>query len=303
MKSMFLPLFAAASLALAQDFGPIDPVALYPGLFEALSDLHDKRGAVEDYLRGDGNMDNFNCFLALEYLIDSLADSNDAQDRNMRYQAIGCLRDYPCEAAFSYLESILKEKDANIRRMAALTLARLSFDEERWLSRLEAIMDQDTFGMSERREVYDTVSAHLQGGFPPLDRQRRLLRFLLHRSSQELFCPDTLDEILCREIPKWRGSSQRAENAARMIREHPDSARLVAFFQTVRTNVIESARTAPFPDHGDDRAPAATNRTAFVSPPPVAGNPSAGSDPWDNLLDNLPERKPGTPSPDSEPPF
>lgn len=303
MKSMFLTLFAATSLALAQDFGPIDPVALYPGLVEALSDLHDKRGAVEDYLRGDSNMDNFNCFLALEYLIDSLADSNDAQNRNMRYQAVGCLRDYPCEAAFSYLESILKEKDANIRRMAALTLARLSFDEERWLSRLEVVMERDTFGMSERQEVYDTVSAHLQGGFPPLERQCRLLRFLLHRASQELFCPDIPDEILCREIPKWQGSPQRAVNAARMIREHPDRARLVAFFQIVRTNAIESARPAPFPGSGDDNAPTATNSTAFVSPPPEAGDPSTGSDPWDDLLNDLPEKKPGTPPPDWQPPF
>ena len=88
-----------------------------------------------------------------------------------------------------------------------------------------------------------------------------------------------------------------------MIREHPDSARLLAFFQTVRTNAIESARTAHFSDPGDGDAPATTNLTAFVPPTPEAGDTSAGSGPWDDLLDNLPEKTPVTSSPDFEPPF
>ena len=294
MKSFFATLLVSVPFAMARDFEPVDPVSLYAGLLDALSDLHDKRGAVEDYLRGDDNLDNFNCFLALEYLIDSLSDSNDARDRNTRYQAIGCLRDYPCDATFSYLESTLGDRDEAIRRMAALTLARLSFDEERRLSRLEEIMGRQSFGLAERIAVYNTISAHLQGGFPPLDRQRCLLRFLLHRTSQELLCSDALDEILCREIPKWRASPQRMENAERIIREHPGDARLVACFENVRTNALESARmeSVQTADGGSSRRPAGTNATPEDHLPDGADEPAAPSDPWADLLEDLPEKKP-----------
>ncbi|MGN0845101.1 MAG: hypothetical protein ACI4QT_07775 [Kiritimatiellia bacterium] len=106
-----------------------------------------------------------------------------------------------------------------------------------------------------------------------------------------------LDEILCREIPKWRASTQRAENAAKMIRNHPDDAELVAFFQMVRTNAIESAKMSP-----------SAKRTPADSPSPAdslsqTAGPSAETDPWAGLLDDLPEKKPWIPPPDAEPPL
>ena len=112
-----------------------------------------------------------------------------------------------------------------------------------------------------------------------------------------------LDEILCREIPKWRASPQRAENAAKMIREHPNDARLVSYFETVRTNALESARaTVPTEQCASTPPPDSTNRVSEAGAPAVPDG-AAASDPWAGLLDDLPEKKPWTPPPGYEPPF
>ena len=76
-----------------------------------------------------------------------------------------------------------------------------------------------------------------------------------------------------------------------MIREHSADARLVAFFETVRTNALESAHAArgASPD-----APLASTRDV---------SPDAASDPWADRLSDLPEKTPWTPPPGSEPPF
>ena len=69
-----------------------------------------------------------------------------------------------------------------------------------------------------------------------------------------------------------------------MIREHPDDARLVAFFETVRTNALESARA-------ESRASPGASTTRAVPA-------DAESDPWADLLSDLPEKKPWTPPTD-----
>lgn len=125
--------------------------------------------------------------------------------------------------------------------------------------------------------------------------QQNLLRFLLGRISVETGEFSKLDEILCREIPKWRASPQRAANAEKMIREHPEDVRLVAFFENVRSNALESAR-------------AATSEGSSTNDVPGKGScekaPTKSTfDPWADLLEDLPEKEPWTPPPGTERPY
>lgn len=152
-------------------------------------------------------------------------------------------------------------------------------------------------GTSFACTLYRWTGNNLEYAGPSESYRRNLLRFLLDQISAERGEAAMLDEILCREIPKWRASLQRAENAAKMIREYPDDGRLVAFFESVRTNALASARTILLPNHAGADAPASTNQNTRVSVP------STDSDPWADLLADLPEKEPWTPPPDYEPPF
>jgi hypothetical protein len=212
--------------------------------------------------------------------------------------------DYPSDVAVSVLESLVLDRSERERRAAASTLAKLALQNKSVLNRLKRIMDDIPTGEWERQSVYQTISARLQYGGPPSDQQLSLDRFLLERASVDTQLFDMLDEILCREVPKWRASRQRAENATKMIREHPDDARLVAFFETVRTNALESARMA-VPSERRDSAPppVSTNRVSEAGAPAAPNGNAAVSDPWAGLLDDLPEKKPWTPPPGYEPPF
>ncbi len=105
-----------------------------------------------------------------------------------------------------------------------------------------------------------------------------------------------LDEILCREVPKWRASPQRLANAEKMIREHSDDAGAVAFFESVKADVLSAAETArrQNPDDGTPDSPTnAQNQNADT--------PANDADPWASLLDNLPKKKPWTPPDGSVP--
>lgn len=295
----------AVSQAAAQDMAIAEPATYHSGIKEALSDIHDKRGAVEGYLRNEKGLTDFEAFLALESFIDGLAGSDNEQDRDDRFQAIGCLRDYPCESAISYLQTIANDKDARCRRTAAATLARIAIDDPRRLQDLQAaIASNAVSGIVGLEAVYKTISAHLEYGGPNNQKQVQLLRFILDRATQEILLSSMIDEILCREVPKWRASPQRAENAAKMIREHPDDARLVAFFETVRTNALESARAAiPAERSGSVPAETVTNVVSDAGVPATTSGVVSVPDPWADLLDDLPEKKPWVPPPGWEPPF
>ena len=173
----------------------------------------------------------------------------------------------------------------------------MSLGDSARLARLEEIADTIPTENWARQEVYQTIATHLQYAGPSSSNQLSLVRFLLNRTIVDAQLFDMLDEILCREVPKWRASPQRAENAAKMIREHPDDTSLVTFFETVRTNALESARAALPSERADADSPATTNQMTRASAPP------SDSDPWAGLLDDLPGTKPWTPPPGAEPPF
>ncbi len=275
---------------------PGDPIVYYAGLRDALSDLHEKGSAVKGYLQTVCKLSNEDAVLALKYLIDDLAGGESFRDKDDRFQAICCIRDYPCDEAYAFLELLLADEKEPERRTAAYSLTRMSLGDSSRLARLQKIADRIPTENWARQEVYQTIATHLQYAGPSSSNQVSLVRFLLNRTIVDAQLFDMLDEILCREVPKWRASPQRAENAAKMIREHPGDARLVSFFESVRTNALESARSALPPDRADTGSPATTNRLPRASAP-------ADSDPWADLLDDLPEKKPWTPPPGYEPPF
>lgn len=307
MKSFLSLLLASGLISVAKPFPsdnqlalpdiviPEEPIAYYAGLRDALSDHHEKGSAVKGYLQTVCKLSNEDAVLALKYLIDDLAGGESFQDKNDRFQAICCIRDYPCDEAYAFLERLLADVNEPERRTAAYSLTRMSLGDSARLARLEEIADAIPTENWARQEVYQTIATHLQYAGPSSSNQLSLVRFLLNRTIVDAQLFDILDEILCREVPKWRASPQRAENAAKMIREHPDDARLVSFFETVRTNAIESARAALPPERADADSPGTTNRATRASAP------SADSDPWADLLDDLPEKKPWTPPPGYEP--
>ena len=299
----FLPFLLASALAAVAQTGvfaeapdnplflpdvvlPEDPLVCSAGLRDALSDCHDKIGSVRGYLKTGCKLSNEDAFLALKYFIDDLAGSKSFRDKDDRFQAICCIRDYPCEGSYVFLEHLLADEMEPERRTAAYVLTRMSLGDNARLVRLQAMADTMPTDNWERQEVYQTISNHLQYGSPSHSNQVSLVRFLLNRSLSESKLFDMLDAILCREVPKWRTSPPRAENAAKMIREHPDDAQLVSFFETVRTNTLEAAGTTLADGEGASSPPLAVTSRGSSS------GTNAESDPWAGLLDDLPEKKP-----------
>ena len=240
MKTLISVLLASALMAVAKPFGPIepsdsplvlpdiaipeDPITYYAGLRDALSDLHEKGIAVKGYLQTVCKLSNEDAVLALKYLIDNLAGCESFRDKDDRFQAICCIRDYPCDEAYALLEHLLADENEPERRAAAYSLTRMSLGDSARLARLQAIVGTIPTENWARQEVYQTIATHLQYAGPLSSNQISLVRFLLNRTIVDAQLFDMLDEILCREVPKWRASPQRAENAAKMIREHPDDA-------------------------------------------------------------------------------
>lgn len=314
-RFMFLALFGLVQVCPAQDMdSPFDvaidvaisenPAFYSQGIRNALTSIHDKNSFVYEYLKNDCRLSDEEAVSALKHLVDELAGKDSPEDRSDRFQAICCLSDYPSDVAVSILESLVLDRSERERRAAASTLAKLALQNKSVLNRLKRIMDDIPTGEWERQSVYQTISARLQYGGPSSDQQLSLDRFLLERASVDTQLFDMLDEILCREVPKWRASPQRAENAAKMIRDHPDDARLVSFFETVRTNALEAARaTVPTERRDSASPPVSTNRVSEAGAPAAPNGNAAASDPWAGLLNDLPEKKPWTPPPGYEPPF
>ena len=263
-----------------------NPFFYSAGLREALSDLHDKRSSVEWYLRNQCALSNEEAFRTLKDFIESLAVGDSDQDKNDRFQAICCIRDYPCEDAYVFLERLLSDGTESDSWAAANVLAWQAISVPDRLGHLREIMDNIPTENWARQNVYETISGHLEYGYPATLLQKSLARFLLDRASDEMQLPDMLDKILLCEVPKWRSSPQRAANAQRMLREHPDNPTLTNFFTRVLADV-----------HSQPAFAAATNHLWSVKLPGPQKTSSAqpgksiDADPWADLLDDLPEKK------------
>ncbi len=258
-----------------------------------LLDRHSPFSQFQTFVR-DRQLSDPEALEGLRFFIEEPQAGSAEIASSKRGKAIWCIRGLHSPEAFDYAERLLETEDE--KWPPAIVFREMAFQDESRLPRLFRMMDNSSEPLF-RFWIYNSIGDELQTTVPEKKRQALLVRFLLDRSLVETRDASQLDAILCREVPKWRASPQRAENAAKMILEHPDDARLVAFFETVRTNTIESARTAPPPERTDADPPATTNQLTRTSDQP------ADSDPWAGLLDDLPEKKPWTPPPGHEPPL
>ena len=266
--------------------------------------IHEIGKAVVGTLKARGRSD--------EQIMDVLAyviDHPDEFPAGAPGKAVGALGLLDSTNAFVFAESFLDSNNPSLRWQATMAYRDLAFSRHYpgldAISRLQTqVNGLLTHGSEVRNWIYDGFEIELRRAGPKPNRQKTILRFLLHQATHDPEGRKILDEILCREVPKWRASPQRAENAAKMIREHPDDARLVAFFESVRTNALESARVAvPAERHDSAPTPVTTNLVSEAGLSAVPDGDNAASDPWADLLVDLPEKKPWVPPPGWEPPF
>ncbi len=269
-----------------------------------LRSIHETGQAVVGALKARDRTDD-QIVDVLEYVIEHPDEFPDGSSG----KAAGAMGLLESENAIRHLELLIDSSNWSVRAEATLAYRDRMFNsawaDSSTVRRLTKTVNGPLVHGSEVRNwIYDGFEIELRRAGPKPDRQKTILQFLLHQATTDPEGRDILDEILCREIPKWRASPQRAENAAKMISEHPDDARLVSFFETVRTNALESAR-ATVPTERRDSAPPpdSTNRVSEAGAPVVPDGAAAASDPWAGLLDDLPEKKPWTPPPGYEPPF
>ena len=216
----------------------------------------------------------------------TLRNSTNEFDVYRRRNTVGMVGNFGGTNALQELSVLMRSADVRLGALAGEAFLRVARAEPELLSPLKAEMARSS--REDRlfvRSIYDRVDFDLTYCGPSPILQRNLVRFLLDQVVVEQEERATLDEILCREVPKWRTSPQRAENAAKMVREHPDDARLVSFFENVRTNALQAAGVAFADGPGAVPPPAADNRGS-------SSGTSAEPDPWADLLDNLPEKKP-----------
>lgn len=238
------------------------------------------------------------CADALHLVYALFRNSTNSFDVGCSQHAVSLLGEFGGTNAIPYLLSIMENDEGLFRFYAGQGYLHVVHASPDSMSPVKETIARSTRqGETFAREIYRQADFDLTYDAPPPDYHRNLLRFLLEQSTVERNERRMLDEILCREIPKWRASTQRAENAAKMMRNHPDDAELVAFFQMVRTNAIESAKMTL----SAKRTPADSPSSADSLSQTAA--PSAETDPWAGLLDDLPEKKPWIPPPDAEPPL
>lgn len=295
MKSLQLVLFAVPILAFAylpNDFNEdlsivADQLKSFHGIQEAVVGSLKARGRTEEQI--------------LE-ILDYVMRHPDEFHPGSAGKASGCLRLLQSTNAFLMAETLLNSDSDSVRWQATLAYQNLAFSKQYpefdSMQRFKSRINQPSKYRNEVLHwIYDGFSNELRFAGSTKTRQRKILVFLLEQTLSDTQNAPMLDEILCREIPKWRASPQRAENAAKMIRNHPDDAELVAFFQMVRTNAIESAKMTL----SAKRTPADSPSSADSLLQTAA--PSAETDPWAGLLDDLPEKKQWIPPPDAEPPL
>lgn len=236
------------------------------------------------------------CAEILRTSAQSLAGSTDLFDLQRRENAIGMLGKFGGVDALPELIRLVETEHDTTQYFAAFSLIEASKADPEAMASVARVMSRpSTQSPPFSFYVITLVNDILTDGGPVKTYQENLLRILLNRVSNETRDCSRLDEILCREVPKWRASPQRAANAAKMIREHPDDARLVSFFENVRSNALASAQAALSTNQFASATASPTNNV------PAGGLSSKGSgdvppaDPWADLLDDLPEKKRWTP--------
>ena len=103
--------------------------------------------------------------------------------------------------------------------------------------------DKDLFAY----RAYEEVRSCLQRrDYTPRNRQD-LVDFLVRRAGEDVRNAGHVDEILCEQVPAWKGSPQRLANAERMLRLHPDAASRSVFAGVTNSlrNLSPAVRAKP----------------------------------------------------------
>lgn len=224
--------------------------------------------------------------LLAEQLLRGSANENDVFCRGV---AVSLLGDFGGTNALPALAELFrKDRDEHIRHTAAGSYIRIARADPKWMQPLkEELVKSPTYAGSFAWNTFHRMAFLLEYCGQDYEFQRNLLRFLLDQATVETGERAMLDEILCREVPKWRASPQRAENAARMKALYADDVGIVSFFSGIERDAVAS-RTAMTGDGGKD---------ALGNEASAQGNRDAG-DQWADLLDNLPEKRPWEPPKD-----
>ena len=294
----------------AIDLCAMDPTALTNAAVyiqkTGLESEHASFDVMSDAATGNG-WTKQDCTDVLRLAYSLCRNSTNAYEKGCGQHAVSLLGEFGGTNALPVLSSIMQTGEGIDKMLAGQGYLRVAVSNPfpGWESPLrEELARPSSSSGSFAWDIYNFASFELEYSGYSNRLQRTLLRFLLDQATVERNENIMLDAILCREVPKWRASPQRAENAAKMIREHPDDARLVAFFESVRTNALESARVAvPAERHDSAPTPVTTNLVSEAGLSAVPDGDNAASDPWADLLVDLPEKKPWVPPPGWEPPF
>ena len=220
-----------------------------------------------------------------------LRNSQEPTDSHNGENAIGLLGHFGSEKALPDLEILMRNETGWLQELAAASYVFVVDARPERIGPVLAAMDVDAREPdSLARRMTARFGRHLQYAAPQETFRENLLRVFLQQACSGTPLWEETDAILLREVPRWRASPQRAANAERMLREHPDDPALTNFF----SRVLADVRAQP-------AFVAGTNRLSDVALPgpkkatATAPGEAGGEDPWADLLADLPEKKPWEP--------
>ena len=208
-------------------------------------------------------------FRAIKLIVDRYAATTNYYESLSRVNAVAFLAELSSTNAYALAEHLARtepERETWGPRgpifltaigAAAIAMPPLAFRDPANLPSFAAYLDgPDSHRGHIRDVIYRQTDRLVRLEREPGPARTRLLRFLLDRAALETDCCDVLDETLCREIPAWRRSPQRAAVAERLLPGLPADSRARTFFEGVLAEVPESARRAiPDLDPYDPYAP------------------------------------------------
>ena len=219
-----------------------------------------------------------------------LKGSDDRVDAYRRENAIVLLSEFGSTNALDGLSELITTESGMVRELAGNSFLLLTRAAPSKMPVLKAAMNKSSSGPTDfTPSLYRRIDNYLI--YPDGDSsfQRNLLHLVLERVAEDISSGPYLDEILCREVPKWRASPQRLANAERMIREHSNDTGAVSFFEGVRADALSAGASAreQNPDGRFSGTPADSSNQGDDS--------KDAADPWADLLDDLPEKQPWVP--------
>lgn len=160
--------------------------------------------------------------------------------RYVRGNAAGCMRFLSATNAFDYLGNLVVAEADDPLDDALYGLVDMAFRGVANLPKFNALLD-DPRSRKVRPAFYGETGRLAAGAPPESQRRERILRFLVERVPVETEASGSLDMVLCRTLPAWRESPQRAANAERILAGCGDHPGLSNYFARVRAEAPDEA--------------------------------------------------------------